>query len=451
MRSDRWGYGLTTENQLAAERLGSALESYVAWRRDTMAHLDAAIEADPAFALPHAVKGILMTGLRKPELYPAVRAELEAARNGRAPASQRENRYIAALEAAVDGRIAVAASHYEQIALDHPQDLFALRLAQFELFWIGEVAWMRDISERAAPGWSSDLDGYPAFLSIRAFGLEENGAYGPAEDCGREAVERNPSDCWGTHAVAHVLIMQGRLSDGIHWLRGLTDNWSEANHIVHHLWWHLALFLAESGDFDGALEIYDRRLRDLASPLMQAMPDFYVDIQNDTALLQRLELRGIDVGNRWGEIAELAQARIGNHASPFTSAHCALALAAAGRDEEAAELVRLARAFVAEDDGDLGPRYALAALPASEAAIAYRAGRYQEVVERLLPARRNLWQMGGSHAQRDLFFQILADSASRLGRADVLTLLLQELKAVGFDHLAERSSYADAVAILSDG
>ena len=61
-----------------------------------------------------------------------------------------------------------------------------------------------------------------------------------------------------------------------------------------------------------------------------------------------------------------------------------------------------------------------------------------------MPARRNLWQMGGSHAQRDLFFQILADSARRLERKDVLTLLFEEIQSVGFEHLHERSSYADA-------
>ncbi len=179
------------------------------------------------------------------------------------------------------------------------------------------------------------------------------------------------------------------------------------------------------------------------------MPDFYVDIQNTTALLQRLELRGIDIGDRWQPIAELAKARIGNHYSPFTSAHCALALAAAGRFDEANELVRHIREFIAVDRGPLGPRYALAVLPASEAAVAHRMGEHQRVIDILMPARRNLWQMGGSHAQRDLFFQLLVDSVVKLGRRDVLGLLLCELGAIGFDHLTERSSYADAVT-LSD-
>ena len=353
------------------------------------------------------------------------------------------------MEASLAGRVTEAASHFERIARAHPHDLFALRLAQFELFWIGEVEWMRDISERAAPTWSADHRGYPAFLSIRAFGLEEAGDFELAERCGREAVERDPMDCWGAHAVAHVLIMQGRLADGIKWLNELNPNWAEANHIVHHLWWHLALFHSENRDYDAALELYDTRLRNLDSPLMQAMPDFYVDIQNDVALLQRLELRGVDVGDRWQPIAELARARIGNHSSPFTSAHCALALAAAGMEQDAQELIAQMQAFVAEDRGALGPRYALAVLPAADAAVAYRKADYQRVLDLLVPARRNLWQMGGSHAQRDLFFQLLADAALKLDERGFLTLLLEEIKGIGFGHVEERSSYADALAAVA--
>jgi tetratricopeptide (TPR) repeat protein len=447
MQQDQRGYPVTTDDSTAVEELDRAFNAYVGFRTDAMAHLDAAIAADPGFALPRIIKGTLIAGLKKPELYPLASGELEAAKNCAAPVSQRESHYMAALEAALVDNVTAAVTHYEQIANDHPLDLFALRIAQSELFWIGEVAWMRDVSERAAPRWNPDVSGYSSYLSIRAFGLEENGDYALAEKCGREAVDRNPADCWGAHAVAHVLIMQGRLLDGVGWLSELSTNWSAANHIVHHLWWHLALFHTEHGDYDSALELYDHRLRDLDSPLMQAIPDYYVDIQNDTALLQRLELRGVDIADRWQPIGDLAQTRVGNHASPFTSAHSALALAAAGRYQEADEMVKMMKAFVADDTGSLGPRYAIAVLPASEAAIAHRKQNYQQVIDIMMPARRNLWQMGGSHAQRDLFFQLLVDAAVKLKRGEILALLLDELGAIGFDHVAERSSYADAVAM----
>jgi tetratricopeptide (TPR) repeat protein len=421
------------------------VQSYIGWRTDTMDHLKAATEADPDFALPHALKGILIMGLRKPELIVQAQQLLGTAQRARPPETEREKHYLAGLEAAINGRITEAVTHYEAIASDHPHDLLALRLSQFELFWIGEVAWMRDISERAAAAWVETTPNLGAYLAIRAFGLEENGAYAEAERCGRRAIALDPSDSWAAHAVAHVLVMQGRLQDGIDWCTQLSRNWASANHIRHHNWWHLALFHVEAKNYQDALAIYDGQLRDPNSPLLRAIPDFYVDIQNDVALLQRLELRGVDVANRWSGIAELAAQRIGNHASPFTSAHCALGLAAAGRLKDAEELVRSMYAFVAENKGDLGPRYALAAIPAAEASIAYRKGEHERVLRILMPARRNLWQMGGSHAQRDLFFQLLIDSAKRLDRKDVLALVLDEIASIGFEHLEERSSYADAL------
>jgi tetratricopeptide (TPR) repeat protein len=447
MQKDQWGYAVTTDSADAVDALNRAFNGYFQFRTDAMSNLDAALAADPEFALAHAARGILLESLKKPELHPAVADALQAASKARPTASIREQHYLAALEAALAGRVTEAVTHYQQIVIDHPHDLFAMRLAQSELFWIGEVGWMRDISEHAASQWSAAVAGYPAYLSIRAFGLEENGDYLRAEEYARLAVELDPAECWGAHAVAHVQIMQGRHADGVAWLSDLCANWSAANHIAHHLWWHLALFHAEQGDYAAGLEIYDGRLRDLDSPLMQAMPDFYVDIQNDTALLQRLELRNVDIGERWAPVAELASARIDNHRSPFTSAHCALALAAAGRFDEASELIRCIRDFVSSDQGSLGARYAIAVLPACEAALAYRRGEYRRVIDFLLPARRNLWQMGGSHAQRDLFFQLLVDAAMRENRRDLLQLLLGEIDAVGFEHLAERSSYADAAAL----
>ena len=139
---------------------------------------------------------------RKPELRAPAQKMLEAARAARAPESEREILYISALEAAIDGRITQSISHFETIARANPHDLLALRLAQFELFWLGEAAWMRDISERAAPAWSEGDKGLGAYLAIRAFGLEETGDYAQAERCGRSAVEIDPTDPWGAHAVA---------------------------------------------------------------------------------------------------------------------------------------------------------------------------------------------------------------------------------------------------------
>ena len=450
MQHDERGLPLTTASSAAAEALAACARSFIGLRTDALANLDAAITADPKFALAHALKGIFLVGIRQPRTRAAAEESLDAARNNSAGINDRERHYVSALEALLAGRITEAASRYEVITAGTPTDLIALRLCQLGLFWLGEFAWMHDIYERAASSWSPDLPGYGGYLSSRAFMLEECGHYDEAERLGREAIERDPTDCWGAHAVTHVLEMQGRHDEGVAWLDGLKDHWAHSNQIVHHLWWHRCLFEVERGEYDAALEAYDIHVRDPESPLVKAMPDYYLDLQNCASLLLRLDLRGIEIGDRWQAIADIAEGWIGNHNSPFTSPHAVMALAAAGRRGRAEEALEQIRAFADDDQGTYGPRNRAAALPAAEAMIAHREGDHERVLELLLPARRAFWQLGGSHAQRDVFTQILADSARRLGRADVLAILLDEVKSTGFDRIAERTSYAQASELVSE-
>jgi tetratricopeptide (TPR) repeat protein len=317
-----------------------------------------------------------------------------------------------------------------------------------ELFWIGEMEWSADISGRAARGWDESVPSYGIHLSCRAFDLEESGDYREAERLARKAVEIDPTDVWGTHALAHVMVMENRNEDGIAWLEGLQDNWAEANQMMLHLWWHRCLFHMERREFDAIFEIYDSWIRNRELPLLQSMPDLYIDMQNGASMLQRLEMRGLDVGHRWEELLELTLKRLDDHTSPFTSAHFALILAAGGRFEEAEALIASMEDFAARDAGTLGARYHAAAIPAARAALAYRKGDHEGVAAALFPARRLIWQMGGSHAQRDLFFQLLARSLAQLGQGDMLAILMEDARSIGFAAVPERIAYNEAAALL---
>jgi len=54
--------------------------------------------------------------------------------------------------------------------------------------------------------------------------------------------------------------------------------------------------------------------------------------------------------------------------------------------------------------------------------------------------------MGGSHAQQDLFYQILVDAASKLGNAELTGQLLLEIEKVGFAEPARRAGYHAAAS-----
>lgn len=444
MHSDCRGFTITTESAEAAAALDRAIHNFLHWRAAVLPEIKAALKADPGCGLAQAVGGLLLHGARDKRLQPKIEEMRQAAQAAEPGLTPRERLYVAALSASVAGRIAQAVSIYETILASHPTDLFAQRMAQMELFWIGEMAWSADISSRVARAWGPSVPDYGVFLACRAFDLEETGRFEAAERAGRESVERDPTDVWGAHAVAHVMFMQHRNVDGIQWLDGLKDNWADANQMALHLWWHRALFHLERGERDAALSIHDAYIRNRELPLLQAVPDLYIDMQNGASMLLRLELLGIDVGDRWDEMVALARQRLDDFTQPFTSAHFAAILAAGGRFGEAGELVRGMRDFAAGNPGTLGPRYAAAAVPAAEAAIAHRRGEHERVVELLFPTRRMLWQMGGSHAQRDLFFMLLADSARRIGRADILPIVRQDLESAGFAEPRARVGYADA-------
>ena len=64
-------------------------------------------------------------------------------------------------------------------------------------------------------------------------------------------------------------------------------------------------------------------------------------------------------------------------------------------------------------------------------------------------ALRDLHQIGGSHAQRDIFFQIMIDSALKAGRETQARILLDDIAGIGFDNVSDRTLYRDAVSALA--
>jgi tetratricopeptide (TPR) repeat protein len=438
---DSHGLALTTRSQAAADAFNRTLKAYVGYRVEMSDHLGAALKADADFALAHCAKGCFMMLAYNAGM---VQISIEAHRNALrlAPgATPREQQHVSALGAWIEGDLDKALALWEEILAAHPTDVLALRLAHFNYFWLGRKEDMRASAERVLPKWHDGLEAYSTLLSCLAFGLEECGEYAAAERAGRRAVELNPADVWGTHAVAHILEMQGRQKEGIEWLASLEANWQGVNNLAHHLWWHRAMFHLERRELDAVLELYDRRFRDLASPLVQKMPDLYIDIQNAASMLFRLERLGVAVGRRWEEIADKAEARIGDCLSAFTLPHWMMALAATGREHAAQRMLASMRESPRQVVRDV-------ALPACEAVLAHRRGDHAQALGLLRPIVERLPQLGGSHAQQDVLKQLYLDAAVKAERdEDVRSILVHANRAYALPP-SSRVGYADAAQKL---
>ena len=85
------------------------------------------------------------------------------------------------------------------------------------------------------------MPGYSSVLAMYAFGLEENGEYGRAEWIARQALTIDPEHPGAIHVIAHVMEMQGRVSEGLAFLAETEPAWSNDTGFSIHLAWHQAL------------------------------------------------------------------------------------------------------------------------------------------------------------------------------------------------------------------
>jgi tetratricopeptide (TPR) repeat protein len=436
--SDAQGNLVTASGPGPAALLDDAVTAYLGFRKDTGDRLKAVFATEPDMVLAHCLRGYFMMLFGQRAMVPRAQRSVAAAQAAAQTVgvTSREAAHVATLAAWVAGDFAGAVARWEAIAAEHPRDVLALKLAQYGRFYTGESEKMRDVLARALPAWDAAMPGFGFVLGCHAFGLEETGDYAAAERIGREAVERNPADIWAAHAVAHVFEMSGRPREGVEWVDHLEGHWRECNNFAYHALWHRCLFLLELGALGHVLDLYDREVRPEST-------DDLLDISNAVSLLWRLEQAGVDVGHRWEELAARAEAHVDDHLLVFGDAHYLMALAAAGRHEDAARMVASLSHYAEESSETEAVVAREPGMALARAILARRRGDHGGAVRELVAVRDQIWRIGGSHAQRDLFEEMLIDSALRAGQTKEARALLagrlerRPRNAWGWRHFAE--------------
>ena len=414
---------LTTSDDAAADALRLAVAESLEHRLSAMEHVKTALEADPDFVMGLAVRAGMMMQIGSSAVHPKIASTLEHAAKHAGGATRREQMHVAALEHWLSGNLTQASGVWQEIIDECPNDILALRLHHNGSFWTGNREGLRKAPMQVLKQLGEDTPASGFVMGMCSFGLEECDEYEQAEKFGRKAVERNENDLWALHAVAHVLEMQCRHDEGRDLLNKPFGTWSDRNPFKDHLWWHSALFHLEAGDTAKVLELYDREVR-------VDETGFYLDVQNAASLLKRLELVGVDVGSRWEELADLAQSRTGDHVMPFTDAHFVLALVGAGRLDAARDYLSSLRGFCSGVENQVADVTREINIPLCDGLLAYAEKRYAEAADTLYELRGDLAPMGASHAQRDIFQQIMIDAVMQAGRSELARTLLQERHAV---------------------
>ena len=415
---DHHGFDLTGASAGAAESYRQALHSYHCYAGDAIGAVEAAVAETPQFVMAQVLKAYMHLIGTNSEAAAVGAAAYAAVRE--LPATRREQGHIAALGALLGGEYRKVARILEDVAIEHPRDVLALQVGQVFDFFLGDQRMLRDRITRALPAWSREDPDYHAVLGMLAFGLEETGHYERAEDAGREAIALEPRDNWAQHAVAHVLEMQDRRKEGVAWMTSEATGWQAESFFAVHNWWHTALFHLGLGETEEALALYD-------VPIYGQASTFALDLVDAGALLWRLHLRGVDLGDRWTRLADAFESEPrGLYA--FDDAHAMLAYVGAGRHEAARALLdRQAAALTGAGDnayfvGEVG-------LPVMRAIQAFGEGAHGRAVELLRAVRNKAVRYGGSNAQRDLLDLTLIEAARRDGQDALVRALEAEREA----------------------
>lgn len=407
MTTDIHGNLITGASAAAADLYARATQEFALYVDDPIATLAEAVEDSPGFAMAHLANAHLhLAGSDKPGVEVAV-AALDAVAG--LSMSDREQAHAASIRAFVEGDLERGHEQLEKIVLEHPRDLVAIQTAHLWDFLLGDARRLRERIAMVLPHWTTADRDFHALLGMHAFGLEECGHYEQAEECGRQAVSLNHRDSWAQHAVAHVMEMQGRVDDGIAWMRGNQDGWSPENFFAVHNWWHLALYHLDRGEMDEVLALYDGPIRQDRSTVM-------LDMVDASAMLWRLHLRGVDVADRLAALADdwAPFAEDGHYA--FNDAHAMMAFVGAGREADADRVLA-----AMERQVGTGATNAMmteqVGLPVARGFRAFGHGDYAATVEHLRPVRSIAARFGGSHAQRDVIDLTLIEAAIRGGDA----------------------------------
>ncbi len=406
MPVDRFHGQHTTESPEAVAAFEEAVEA-VAAHRPVGDTLSRALEADPNMIAAHVLStfgAILLGRAETISLAAETHKKLKGAVQNQRHLTAGEQALVESLDCAVAGYWRRAAKRLELHLETAPEDFLAAKIAHALRFLLGDREAMVRLTGNLVTRAPESGAGYGFLLGCHAFCLEETGSYAEAEACGRKAVAKEPADSWGLHAVSHVFEMTGRAEEGREWLSASRPTWSRCNNFSFHMAWHLALYHLETGDHETVLTLYDEEIR-------PQQTDDFRDMSNAVSMLWRLEQEGVNVGDRWQPLYEIAYRRRKDTTYIFGSLHYLLALIASGDLRGAEELIDALRERKGEDSDQarvaryIGWRVAQALLRMPGHCA--KSGLCLAEMAKRLPV------IGGSHAQRDVFIRSLMAVAMR--------------------------------------
>ena len=407
MLADCYGLSVSTSSPDALAHYDRGVRALLGFGSGAAEAFGAAVAADPGFAVARAG---LALGLFLDEQVEPARAAMAEAVAGAAALPERERRHVEALDLMLKGRVPDSGALIGEILKARPRELMLAQRLFFFHFWQGRSADMLALTTAISPAY----DGDSYMLGLHAFALEENGRFAEARALADRAIELNAQDAWAVHALAHVLYETGDNDRGVELLPPRIQPCTHLGYFRHHLHWHIALLHLAGGRYEHA----ERMFRSGFQLLPVAVAS---DLHDSVALAWRLDLFGRPDPARWAYVGGQAAARADLALLLFHDVHVGMALAASGQWAVAEGHLERLRARGQKGRGKTLPEVAV---PLLEGLHAFARSEHAAAADRIAPVADRIAEIGGSHAQREVFHDTLLAATIRAGRADQAQPLL---------------------------
>ena len=316
-----------------------ALENGLSFRGDPIAIIDKVLVEHPKFAMGWLFRASWLTQAMETRIYEEMVNSVAHAQNLESTLSDWERGYLQAMECWLKGDFFTAVQKWEQVLTAYPYDLFALALVHYTNVLLGDVVGQRDVVARVFNLWDESMPGFEFVLGFYAFGLEENRDFSHAEEVGRQALALRPDNPYAVHAVCHVMEMRGRQVGGIRFMMDHVERWGTSN-FANHLWWHTSLFHLDLEQIEQVLKIYDENISSEGKK-----SDKYEEL-DAAALLWRLNLLDVDVGNRWEHLADKWEPAANDTLYAFNDVHAMMTFVSDNRKSAQDDLLSANERYV---------------------------------------------------------------------------------------------------------
>ena len=410
---DCLGNNITNASPQVIAGVNDFINGFLAYEKKAVNIIDVA-NKNPNSCIANAYASMLWMFLESPEAPDKAKPFLKRALESLGSANKREAEITRIMSDWVNDDIPGLLKKSENLLNVYPKDLIILKLAQTHYFNCGDSAGMLRIALKGLPGNKEN----PYLHGMIAFGYEQCHLIREAEKSAKKALRIKWNEPWAHHALAHVMLTEGRVDEGIDFLESVSSSWKDLNSFMHtHNWWHLALFYLSKGKNSKALEVYDSHVWGIDK-------DYSQDQIGATSLLARIEFAGVNIGKRWKDIAKYISKRSNDTTNPFNTMQYLFALAKA-RHDGAQNLFYKIQLKASDQTSHNFSTWSEVVLPACEGIIDHVHGKHDQCVTKLGRALPRIFEAGGSHAQRDFFNQIHLDSLVKSGNASTAQQILE--------------------------